>query len=247
LTLNLEAAAKTHVGLVRVSNQDNFGLDPDLGLFVVCDGMGGAAGGEIASRIAVDTFLTIARQEIDSSHLHNGAATALALQRAVAAANRAVLARAHWDIVYRGMGTTLVAARLYADQLTLINIGDSRAYLIRDAHATQLTQDHSFVAESVRLGTMAPAEAETSPLQSVITRAIGAEPDVRPDLYELTFQPGDKLLLASDGLTRHILPQDLAEAVSRASTADQACDLLIDLALRHEGSDNITCIVIQSL
>jgi serine/threonine protein phosphatase PrpC len=247
LTLNLEAAARTHVGLLRVSNQDHFGIDAELGLYVVCDGMGGAAGGEVASFLAVETFLAIARQEIQSSTLLNGAGSSLALQRAVAAANRAVLARAHWDTIYRGMGSTLVAARITAGTLCVINLGDSRAYLVRDGHATQLTQDHSFVAESVRLGTMAAAEAETSPLQSVITRAIGVEPDARPDLYEVALQPGDRLLLASDGLTRHVLLGELAEVVSVAPSADDACDLLVDLALRRGGSDNITCVVVCAL
>jgi len=245
LTLNLEAAARSHAGLVRVSNQDSFGVDAELGLYVVCDGMGGAAGGEIASLLAVETFLAIARQEIQSSPLFNGAVSSVALQRAVAAANRAVIARAQWDIVYRGMGSTLVAARLKGDKLSVINVGDSRAYLIRDGHATQLTEDHSFVAESVRRGMMAAAEAETSPLQSVITRAIGAEPDVRPDLFEVPLQPGDALLLTSDGLTRHVHPHELAEVLSYASTADHACDLLLDLANRRGGSDNITCIVVR--
>jgi PPM family protein phosphatase len=247
LTLNLEAAARTHAGLVRVSNQDNFGIDAELGLYVVCDGMGGAAGGEVASLLAVETFLTIARQEIQSSSLHNGAVSSLALQRAVAAANRAVLARAHWDTIYRGMGSTLVAARVKGDRLWVINLGDSRAYLVRDGRATQLTRDHSLVAESVRLGTMAAAEAETSPLQSVITRAVGVEADARPDLYEVALQPGDKLLLASDGLTRHVPRHELEEVVSVACTADHACDLLVDLALRRGGSDNITCIVVCTL
>jgi serine/threonine protein phosphatase PrpC len=247
LTLNLEAAARTHVGLVRVSNQDNFGMDAELGLYAVCDGMGGAAGGEVASKLAVETFLAIARQEIQSSSLLNGAVSSLALQRAVAAANRAVLARAHWDIVYRGMGSTLVAARIAGDTLWVINIGDSRAYLVRDGHATQLTRDHSYVAERVRLGTMAPAEAETSPLQSVITRAIGVEADPHPDLYEVALQPGDKLLLTSDGLTRHVLPAELAEVLTLAPSAEEACDLLIELALRRGGSDNITCLVVCAL
>jgi protein phosphatase len=245
LTLHIEAAARTHAGLVRPGNQDCFGVDAELGLYVVCDGMGGAAGGEVASGLAVETFLAIARQEIESSPLYNGAVSGPALQRAVAAANRAVLARAHWDIVYRGMGSTLVAARVKDGKLSVINVGDSRAYLIRDGHATQLTEDHSFVAESVRRGIMAAAEAETSPLQSVITRAIGSEPDVRPDLFEVPLQAGDTLLLTSDGLTRHVHAHELAEVLSSASTAEHACDLLLDLANRRGGSDNITCIVVR--
>lgn len=238
--LHTEPAAATNIGLVRTSNQDSFGMDRDLGLYVVCDGMGGAAGGEIASQLAVETFLAIARQE-----LHSGTPTRDALHRAVAASNRAVIARAQWDIRYRGMGSTLVAARIFYNHVTVINVGDSRAYLIRNGQPTQLTLDHSIVAERVRAGLMTPAEAETSSMQSVITRAIGAEPDVHPDLYEVTLNPDETLLLASDGLTRSVQIQEIASIVSRHSAHD-ACEQLIALANRHGGQDNITCIVIPN-
>lgn len=236
--MNLEPAAATHIGLVRTSNQDSYGMDLDLGLYVVCDGMGGAAGGEIASHLAVETFLAIARQE-----LHSGTPTGDALHRAVAAANRAVIARAQWDICYRGMGTTLVAARIFYRHLTLINVGDSRAYLMRDGEPTQLTHDHSIVAERVRAGLMTPAEAETSSMQSVITRAIGAEQDVHPDLYEVPLNAGETLLLSSDGLTRGVRLDEIA-GVLASNPAQEACEQLIALANRHGGQDNITCIVL---
>lgn len=238
--MKLEPAAATHIGLVRTSNQDSFGMDRDLGLYVVCDGMGGAAGGEIASQLAVETFLAIARQE-----LHSGTPTSEALQRAVAAANRAVVARAQWDIRYRGMGSTLVAARIFYNHVTVINVGDSRAYLVRNGDPTQLTQDHSVVAERVRAGLMTSAEAETSSMQSVITRAIGAEADVHPDLYELTLNPEEILLLTSDGLTRSVQLHEIADIVSRYP-AHEASEHLIALANRHGGQDNITCIVIPN-
>jgi len=243
LGLNVEAAAATNIGLVRSNNQDSFGMDEDLGLYVVCDGMGGAAGGEIASQLAVETFLAIARQELQS-----GTHTADALHRAVAAANRAVTARAQWDTRFRGMGSTLVAARIFYNHLTIINVGDSRAYLIRNGDPTQLTQitmDHSVVAERVRSGLMTPDEAERSSLQSVITRAIGAEPDVHPDLYEVTLESTDTLLLASDGLTRSVPPQEIAATIAN-NPSSAACEQLIALANEHGGSDNITCIVITN-
>jgi serine/threonine protein phosphatase PrpC len=240
LRLNVEAVAATHIGRVRTNNQDSFGMDADLGLYVVCDGMGGAAGGEIASQLAVDTFLAIARQE-----LHSGASTVDALCRAVAAANRAVIARAQWDIRFRGMGSTLVAARIFYNYLTVINVGDSRAYLIRNGEPTQLTQDHSVVAERVRSGLMTSDEAERSSLQSVITRAIGADPDVYPDVYERTLESTDSLLLASDGLTRSVTPQEIASIIA-GNSSSEACEQLIALANRHGGPDNITCIVIAN-
>jgi serine/threonine protein phosphatase PrpC len=240
--LTLEAAALTHTGLARANNQDTFGMDRDLGLYIVCDGMGGAAGGEIASKLAVDTFLAIAQQE-----LHSCAETSLVLARAVAAANRAVVERARWDTRYRGMGTTLVAARLCEHNLTLINVGDSRAYLFRQGQASQLTHDHSLVAERVRASLMTQAEADTSSLQSVITRAIGAEPDVHPDIFQPVLQSGDTLLLCSDGLTRHVPPEELAATLAATSnqTPEAACQQLIALANHRGGQDNITCIVLR--
>jgi protein phosphatase len=245
----MEAAAKTDIGVARRSNQDSFGSDGELGLYVVCDGMGGVAGGEIASSLAVGTFLETARQELASARGGSVQATRVALQRAVAAANRAVVARAGWDTRYRGMGTTLVAARVVGEALTIINVGDSRGYLFRDGKAEQLTEDHSYVAEQVRRGLMTTAQAKTSSLQAVITRAIGTEADVRPDIYTATLQSGDTLLLTSDGLTRHVAQEELAEisAAAREQTPEEVCQRLIDLANQCGGLDNITCIVVRVL
>ncbi len=244
MALFAEVAARTDTGLVRRNNEDDYGYDDGLGLYVVCDGMGGAAGGEVASKLAVDTFLVIARQEILSLN-GNCDATELALRRAVAAANRAVVVRAGWDICYRGMGTTLVGARLCGDRLTIVHVGDSRAYLLRDGHAVQLTEDHSYVAEQMRMGRMGEEQAASSSMQSVITRAIGADADVQPDVREVRVQNGDWLLLASDGLTRRVSTEEMAEAVASAGDAVQACERLVALANQQDGSDNITCVVVR--
>jgi protein phosphatase len=246
LALFAEIAARTDTGLVRTHNEDDYGYDDALGLYVVCDGMGGAAGGEIASKLAVDTFLVIARQEIQSLN-GNCDATELALRRAVAAANRAVVVRAGWDICYRGMGTTLVGARLCGQKLTVVHVGDSRAYLVRDGQAMPLTEDHSYVAEQVRMGMMNQEQAANSSLQSVITRAIGADADVQPDLRSITVQTGDWLLLTSDGLTRHLSAAEIAEQITSASSPDEASERLVELAKQRGGSDNITCLVVRVL
>lgn len=248
VALKLEVAAQTDIGLVRRNNQDNFGSDEALGLYVVCDGMGGAAGGDIASGIAVETFLAVARQELEKLKDANAECTRFALKRASAAANRAVLARANYDIALRGMGSTLVAARLAGDAVTVLNVGDSRAYLFHDGHAVQLTQDHSYVAEQVRRGLMTVAQAERSSLQSVITRAIGADADVSPDLYEAILHPGDTLLLTTDGLTRHVTQRELEEIVEQTPllATQKVCDRMIQLAKSRGGSDNITCILIRA-
>jgi serine/threonine protein phosphatase PrpC len=243
----VEAAARTDIGLVRRNNQDSFGVDEELGLYVVCDGMGGAAGGDIASKIAVETFLAVVRQELETLG-DNQESTRCSLLRAGAAANRAVHSRANFDIALRGMGSTLVAARLVGESLTVLNVGDSRAYLFQSGKTFQLTDDHSYVAEQVRRGLMTEAEAERSPLGSVITRAIGADADVTPDLYEATLHPGESVLLTSDGLTRHVAAAELAEIVADTAedTPEAACERMIELAKSRGGSDNITCIVIRA-
>jgi protein phosphatase len=173
--------------------------------------------------------------------------TRRALARAAAAANRAVAGRAEFDPRFRGMGTTLVGVRIVGSALTVINVGDSRAYLVRQGNAMRLTIDHSYVAEQVRLGMMTEAEAETSSMQSLITRAIGAEEDVYPDLFEQPLHAGDTILLTSDGLTRYVSDEEIVEilAPEKARTAELACLQLIALAKKRGGSDNITCIVIR--
>ena len=247
--LKIDAAAKTDIGRVRQENQDSYGMDSELHLYVVGDGMGGAAGGSVASDLAVRTFLAIARQEIEAAYNQGNSESAEvtreSLRRAVAAANRAVIERARWDTCYRGMGSTLVGARLTGTQMILINVGDSRAYLVRDGETVQLTDDHSFVAESVRRGMMTVAEAGVSAMRSVITRAIGVDSDVQPDLYETSVQVGDTVLLVSDGLTRHLSPGDLREVLDSVGDAEEACARLIEHANERGGSDNITCIVVR--
>ncbi len=244
MALRVEAGARSDIGLVRRSNQDRFGIDDRLELYVVCDGMGGAAGGEVASELAVETFLKIARQELACATCDPAERTPQALRRAVAAANRAVLERARWEMRLRGMGSTLVAARLEDDRATVAHVGDSRAYLVRGKAALQLTNDHSYVAEQLRLGLMEPAQAALSPMRSVITRAIGADTDVRPDLVSVAVQPGDVLLLASDGLTRHVADAEIASVLSRAEWAEEACVSLVEMAKGRGGSDNVTCLVV---
>jgi protein phosphatase len=243
----MEAAAKTDIGLVRRTNQDSYGSDFALGLFVVCDGMGAAAGGEVASAIAAETFIKVARQELNYDKSSSAECTRRALARAAAAANRAVAVRAEFESRFRGMGTTLVGLRIVSSTLTAINVGDSRAYLVRQGSATRLTIDHSYVAEQVRLGAMTEAEAEHSSMQSLITRAIGAEEDVYPDLFEQPLHSGDTVLLASDGLMRHVSDEEIVEilAPGKSRTAELACLQLIALAKKRGGSDNITCIVIR--
>jgi protein phosphatase len=242
-------AAGTDTGRVRRTNQDRFGILEELGLAVVCDGMGGVIGGEIASSVAVESFLTVVRQEIESCREATCDLTARAMSRAAAAANRAVRARADFDIRFRGMGTTLVAARMEGTRLTVLNVGDSRAYLVREGRIRQLTRDHSYVVEQVRAGLMTEREAARSPLHAAITRAIGIEEDVLPDVFSEEIEAGDLLLLCSDGLTGHVTEAEIAGEVRDMwgmGRVSGACERLIERANAGGGSDNITCVVMRA-
>jgi serine/threonine protein phosphatase PrpC len=241
----LEAAAMTDVGLVRRLNQDVFASDISLGLFLVCDGMGGPAGGEIASALAAKTFVSIFQQEYGAVPRNGITTTDLAMERAAAAANRAVCTQAEYDTRFRGMGTTLIAARVSGTALTVLNVGDSRAYLLHAGELRQVSIDHSYLKEQVERGLITIEQARDSPLQSVITRAIGAEPDVHPDLFHESLEVGDAVLLSSDGLTRHVSDQEIRNVLQEAPGASSACEQLVELARDGGGSDNITCFVIR--
>lgn len=244
--MEFEIAGRSDIGMVRRTNQDTFGVVEPLGLAVICDGMGGIAGGEIASHVALESFVEVARQEIEASKSGDGERTERALRRATAAANRAVRVRASYDIRFRGMGTTLVAARLDGNQLFLANVGDSRAYLVRGGVARQVTRDHSYVAEQMSRGLMTQREAERSPYQAAITRAVGIDEDVQPDFYTETVEAGDALLLCSDGLMRHVRDEEIGRIVADATiTPAEACERLIAAVNARGGTDNVTCVVMR--
>ena len=246
-TLEFEVAGRTDIGMVRRTNQDTFGVVESLGLAVICDGMGGLAGGEVASQVALESFVEVARQEIGASRGSADSERAKrALCRAAAAANRAVRARASYDTRFRGMGTTLVAALLDGNEVTVLNVGDSRAYLVQGGAARQITRDHSYVAEQMRMGLMTEGEAERSPYQSAITRAIGIDDDVRPDFYTETVEAGDEVLLCSDGLMRHMKDEEIGRIVADATrTPGEICERLIATVNARGGTDNVTCSVMR--
>ena len=249
VAVSIEAAAQTDVGCVRSNNEDCFGIDKELQVYIVCDGMGGSVGGEIASRVGVDAFLRSLRQ----NRYATSESSREPLVQAAVAANVAVLARAQVEPALHGMGATLVAAQIENSRLQVVNIGDSRAYVVRQAKCTQVTVDHSYLQEQVRLGFMTQAMADQSPMQSVITRAIGMQDGVVPDLFTLDLEDGDLILLTTDGLTRHVSDEDIAEVVTGAGETgaggtddlDTRCSRLIELAKRRGGSDNVTCILLQ--
>ena len=249
----IEAAAKTDVGLVRANNQDNFGYDIPAGIFVLCDGMGGHAAGEMASRIAVSTVLDHFGKPPQSrstslvgKDIGEVSQRANHLAHAIQLANQAIRAASFRNPQCEGMGSTIVAVLVEGDQFSLGHVGDSRAYLIRDGVFCQLTTDHSLVMEQVRRGLITVEEAEHSKTQNVILRALGADDSVDPDLVDHEFITGDVLLLCSDGLSRYINESAIVEVTSRSSCLESACDELIALAKAGGSDDNITCMFLRA-
>lgn len=236
----LEAAALSDAGKIRTSNEDAFGHCVDAGVFAVCDGMGGAAAGEVASRLAVDTLierLCAVKSEEDRRR---------AITEAVTAANRLIYTQAAQDPTLQGMGTTLVAAAIQDHHALICHVGDSRCYLFRAGRLTRQTNDHSLVEEQVRLGYMTTQDAKRSPLKNVITRAIGTQQSVEPEINELVIEPGDILLLCSDGLTGEISEDCIAAMLGASGTINERCRRLIDAANEAGSHDNVTVLLVRA-
>jgi PPM family protein phosphatase len=252
LVLNAWVASDT--GRLRTSNQDSYAILPDLGLYIVADGMGGAQGGEVASRVAIETIRDAFRER-----------TAHALAEAVAKANHRIHQMGDAPDL-RGMGTTTVAMAVVTEDadpdddtgddagddegerpehLLVVNVGDSRAYLFRDGGLTQLTDDHSVVAELVRDGRITAQEAEAHPQRNVITRVLGVYPQVTADLWPVDAVRGDRYLLCSDGLFNEVSNDQMAAVLRRLSDPNEAAAELVRLANDGGGRDNITVIVLD--
>jgi protein phosphatase len=254
MRLRYVAAAKTDVGRKRQGNEDRFCLDPTLGLYVVADGMGGHAAGEVASRLAVETiqewmgkYLSGADVAIVGPAAAAGSAEANFLLSSIRLANRIIFDSAKDRREYTGMGTTVVAVLAQDDRFVLAHVGDSRIYRIRRDHIVQISRDHSFVQEQVDSGMMSAAEAHQSQYRHMITRALGLKESVDVDLTEEPARPGDVLLLCSDGLSDLLDDEDMLVAVrDHAGDLDQACQALVDRANAKGGDDNITVLVVQA-
>jgi serine/threonine protein phosphatase PrpC len=246
--LGLEVVGRSDVGKVRPSNEDSFGFDLRHGVFVVCDGMGGHAAGEVASRIAVDTVLSYFRDHeplaADAS-LVDAPLGAQMLSDAVNKANECILEYADGHSAASGMGTTLVAARFIDGKFTIAHVGDSRIYLLRDGTLLQLTEDHSLVMEQVRRGVLTMEEAKKSAAQHIITRALGTEDTIPADLAEFPAQDGDILLLTTDGVLRHLEDDQIHDVLANTHPLQAACDELIGAVLDAGAEDNATCVMIR--
>ena len=230
----IEQAGRTDVGRQRSANEDSLVVDPPL--FAVADGMGGAKAGEVASAVAVEAV---------EGATESGEPAEAQLANIVRQANRRIYDLAVADESRRGMGTTLTLAKVHGDEVSLAHVGDSRAYRLRDGQLEQLTRDHSLVAELERSGQITPEAAEHHPQRSIITRALGPEPDVEVDTYTLAGREGDVFLICSDGLTSMISDDEVGSILRSAGSLDGAADELVRAANQSGGKDNITVILFR--
>lgn len=247
--LAIDFAAVTDIGCKRTNNEDSFGYDAEQRIFAVCDGMGGNAAGEVASSLAVRSLID---SYADCTHSPDDSGDAgfepveNRLMNAIVRVNRAVRDAGSSSSELNGMGTTLVCACFDGNRAIIGNVGDSRAYLVRGGYCMQITRDHSYLAEEIQRGNITPEMAASSDMQSVITRAIGAADYVEPDLFAARLQPGDMVLLATDGLTRYASAEEIASAAATSSELDAVCRSLVEQAKERGGADNITCVLLRA-
>jgi PPM family protein phosphatase len=237
----MKVAARTDIGRVRKNNEDALWVDEPLGLLVVADGMGGHAGGEVASAVAVKAIAAYVREHLAGSEAVDQAAALL--QAAIRTADEAIWATARTRRELRDMGTTVVLALCRGNQVHVAHVGDSRAYLLRQGELRQLTEDHSVVARLIKAGQLTPRRARSHPLRHQITRYLGGRQAVA-ELHCVIWWPGDYLLLCSDGLTNMLEDQHLKELILQSGVDVQAaCEALVARANANGGEDNISVIL----
>lgn len=247
-------AALSHPGLRRSVNEDTWAARPDLGLFVVADGMGGHAAGEVASRLATDAIesfvsLTAEADRHQTWPFPYEAALSLNANRLKAAfrlANRGIAARAAEAADLRGMATTACALLVDRRSASVAHVGDSRAYLFRQGALQQVTRDHSWVEEQVRAGVMTATAAREHPWRNVVTRALSGGDDPEVDVVDVPLMPGDRILLCSDGLSGTVSHDELARQVAAGGGLEHLCEALVAAANAAGGPDNITVLVLQA-
>jgi protein phosphatase len=236
----LRAAAGSDVGRRRAANEDHYALAPEIGLYLVADGLGGHVAGQIASELAAEAALSALR-----TLQGTGMSLAEKLRYAVIAANREVHETARRRPELAGMGTTLVTLLAQEGRAALAQGGDCRAYLVRGGRIRQLTDDHSLVGELVRRHEISPADAREHPQRHVLTRALGVRSSVEADLAELTPEAGDVFVLCSDGLTGRVQDEEIARTATDVDDPQEAVDALIRLANERGGEDNITVAIVR--
>ena len=244
-SLKLKAAFKTDIGRRRKQNQDNGASRPELGLFLVSDGMGGHQGGETASAIAVQTICQCIEELEKASHWD----PQRSIFEALSSANRNIYQESLRDSKLQGMGTTTTALLFKGDELNIGHVGDSRCYFFRSGCLWQLTRDHSMVQEKLRAGLISREQLKTDKMKNVITRSVGFEENIEIDHYRMKIQKDDAFLICSDGLTGPLVDEEILEIIqknlSTHGSIEGAVESLIAGANEKGGDDNITSIIIQ--
>ena len=250
--MRIQVGARTDLGRVRSNNEDSFKLVPELNLFVLSDGMGGEAHGEVASNLAVESIASHCQesgQKPDLPYLVDPRAElnekTNRLASAVQLANRMIFESAQKHAAQRGMGATVVAIWINDQRLSVAHVGDSRLYLLRSGELQQITDDHSLVAEQVRRGILTREQAESSDMQSVLIRALGIEPEVQVDADEHLLMEGDILVLCSDGLSRMVSDLEIASTLLSRTGMQSTADRLIELANEYGGEDNVSVVLVR--
>jgi serine/threonine protein phosphatase PrpC len=252
--LQIEVGSETDVGCVRGNNEDSYRVVPSLNLFVLSDGMGGQTHGEVASGIAVNVTVTYCLEASGNNGvLPNGqfrpelSEKTNYLVSAAHLANRRIYEAAFSDPTLHGMGATLIAAWLEESRLCLVHVGDSRAYLFRSNVLSQLTADHTLVAEQLRRGILTPEQAGKSTMQNVLIRALGPREEVEVDASEFPLLPQDVVLLCTDGLTHMVPDAEITDTLINNPSAQEAAGRLVALANQKGGVDNVSVIVLHIL
>jgi len=240
--VEIKVSGNTHTGLIRKNNEDAYAIFPDLNLYIIADGLGGHAGGEVASRLAVDVIgAEMAGASANEEILET-------MQRAIKSANSLIQLQAEDDSSLHGMGTTVVVVAISEDKAVIAHVGDSRAYLIRKDIIMQITKDHTVVEEYIRIGIMTHKDALYHPSRRVLSRAVGTEGVANADFESIRIEAGDVLLLCTDGLTNMLSDKQILQAVSELRPdAESITNRLIELANDNGGIDNITVITLCAL
>ena len=246
--MRITSCGITDVGVKRTNNEDNYLINDELSLYIVCDGMGGHAGGEFASQIAVNTVEEVlsnleSSAEVDAAR-EDGPVEVMRerIRYAIRLAGKRIFEKALAEPEYKGMGTTCLLLLVDSGNVFIAHVGDSRGYIVRDDRIEQLTEDHSLVNEKIRAGVLTPEQAKTHKLKNIITRSLGYTEDVEIDIQVRAVRRGDRFLLCSDGLSNLVDIAEMGEAV-RGLSPQEAARRLIHLACEHGGDDNITAIV----
>lgn len=242
----MKAWGMTDIGLRRHENQDTYAFEvfgsPDTAVAVVCDGMGGVSGGQLASSLAVSTFMDTLHASAHSDMTAEQVREMEAL--CVQEANRVVYERSREDAAYHGMGTTLVAVIASADTAVICNVGDSRAYHIGPDGITRVTRDHSVVESLIESGNITPEEARNHPNRNLITRALGPDKSIECDCFTIALAEGDSLLLCSDGLIVTVEDEEMSSIIRAAKDGEQALEQLLELSKQRGAPDNVTAVLI---